>query len=154
MDTHKAENSWRLAFLGQASYPANTQRRNNVVTTLQWRLTTFLRRCVFAGSFGQSSFNGDLYINFQKSRNGLNDDKWPESIECTIVKYWETFYGTWAGCSEDKYTLKQSNECIHRTKTNGREYTFLKEPLFDTSCREKRMASQRGFKYEIVRSFK
>ena len=34
----------------------------------------------------------DPRINFQKSRNELNDDKGPENIKYTVVKYGETFY--------------------------------------------------------------
>ena len=44
-------------------------------------------------SFGQLGLISDPPVDFQKSRNGLNDHKGPENINYTIVKYGETFYG-------------------------------------------------------------
>ena len=53
-------------------------------------------------SWGHLFVISDIHISFQKYREGPNDHKGPESINYTIVKYIETFYGRHTTTAPDK----------------------------------------------------
>ena len=62
-----------------------------------------------------------LPLIFTKSQNGLNDNKEPENMKYTRVKYGERFYelhkSLLSTVAKLNNTLK-SNECTHRTENS------------------------------------
>ena len=84
----------------------------------------------------------DPHINFLQARNGFNDHKEAETINCTIVKYGEAFYGLHTTLKsavvkinifQKKQTTLESKEHTHRTENSSSAHVFWPDQLVSAS---------------------